>query len=149
LVRVRKIVHEETAHVDEAVREERVSVERVPVHRLAEGTPGVRHEGDVMIVPVLEERLVVEKRLFIVEELRITRQASTRSEPQELKLRREEVVVERLDPRTQEWTAIDSGLQPTGSAPTGPRTGRSDALADSAAPKASSLDASSLHQSTP
>lgn len=138
-VRVRKVVHEDLASVDEELREESVRVERVPVQRLADGIPGIREEGDVLVVPVLEERLVVEKRLFIVEELRISRHSTTRRAPQQVKLRREEVIVERLDPETQEWRAVEIPLQAAASrrdgpdrslsgasAPTAPKPGRAD-----------------------
>ncbi len=36
--------------------------------------PQVREESGVLIVPVVEERLVIEKRLFLVEELHIRRE---------------------------------------------------------------------------
>jgi stress response protein YsnF len=49
-----------------------VAVTRVPVGREVEAMPDVRVEGNVTIVPVVEERLVVEKRLFLKEELRLT-----------------------------------------------------------------------------
>ena len=106
-VRVHKRVVENLVNVDETVREEHVSVERVPVGRPVDGPVGIRHEGDVMIVPVVEERLVAERRLVLVEELHIRREVSTRRAPQQVLLRQEQVVVERLDPRTQTWSAVD------------------------------------------
>ena len=54
-----------------------VTVDRVAIEREVTEAPPVRTEGEVTIVPVVEERLVVEKRLFLVEELRLT--AKTRS----------------------------------------------------------------------
>ena len=35
--------------------------------------PPPRQDGDTLVISVVEERLVIEKRLFVVEELRITR----------------------------------------------------------------------------
>jgi len=35
--------------------------------------PQVRHEGEVMVVPVVQERLVTHKELVLVEEIRLTR----------------------------------------------------------------------------
>jgi stress response protein YsnF len=49
-----------------------------------------------MIIPVLEEVLVVEKRLMLREEVRITRRRSEVHETQEVMLRSESVSVERL-----------------------------------------------------
>jgi stress response protein YsnF len=59
--------------------------------------PEIREEGDVLIVPILEEIMVVEKRLVLKEELRIRRTRSTRPERQTHRLRRETVAVERPD----------------------------------------------------
>jgi len=52
-----------------------------------------RYEGDTMIIPILEEVLVVEKRLLLREEIRITRRQSVVRDPQEYILRREEATV--------------------------------------------------------
>jgi len=112
VVRVRKLVHEQPVEVDETAREERLTVRRVPVGRAVDAAPAIRQEGDVTIVPVLEERLVVEKRLVLVEELHLTRETRTQRVPQRLSLRREQLVVERLDPRTQEWSVLDAPITP-------------------------------------
>ncbi len=73
VVRLRKVVHEREEVVDPPLLRETVHVERVPVNRFVEGPLSPREEGGVLIVPVLEEVLVVEKRLVLREELRITR----------------------------------------------------------------------------
>ena len=112
-VRVTKRVHEQPVELDETAREERIVVERVPVGRVVEGPIGIRRDGDVTIVPVLEERLVVEKRLVLVEELHLRHETVTRRVPQRVTLRREELVVERLDPRTGAWSVLETPVAPT------------------------------------
>jgi uncharacterized protein (TIGR02271 family) len=107
-VRVRKIVHENPITVDETLRDERVSVERVPIGTAVDGPVGIRYEGDVMVVPIVEERLVVEKRLVLTEEIRIRREVGVRREPQRVTLRQEQVFVERLDPKTREWSTVET-----------------------------------------
>jgi uncharacterized protein (TIGR02271 family) len=107
-VRIRKVVQENPITVDETLRDERVTVERVAIGRRLDGPVGVRHEGDVMIIPVVEERLVVEKRLVLVEEIRVRRESVARREPQHVTLRQEQILVERLDPRTQTWSAVET-----------------------------------------
>jgi uncharacterized protein (TIGR02271 family) len=107
-VRIRKVVHENPITVDETLRDERVSVERIAIGRRLDGPVGIRYEGDVMVIPVVEERLVVEKRLVLVEEIRVRRDTQTRREPQHVTLRQEQVVVERLDPRTQTWSTVEA-----------------------------------------
>lgn len=97
-VRVHKQVREETVIVDEALRRDDVTVERVPVDRYVEQPVETRYDGDTVIVPVMEEVLVVEKRLLLREEIRITRRQTVSHDPQEHTLRREEVTVERTNP---------------------------------------------------
>ena len=99
-VRVRTV----TETLDEIVRQdlqgERIEVERVPVDTLVEPgapVPQVRTEGDVTILPVLEEVLVVEKRLLLKEEVRISRHATTDVAEVPVTLRKQRAIVERLD----------------------------------------------------
>lgn len=96
-VRVSKIVTERQESVDEPLIAEQVTVERRPINQLLSEPVGVRYEGDTMIVPVLEEVLVVEKRLVLKEEILITRQRTERHETQTVTLRSEDVTVERVD----------------------------------------------------
>lgn len=84
--------------IDEPLMREQVEVDRVPVNRIIEGSaPPIRYEGDTTIVPLMEEVLVVEKRLMLREELRITRRRTEAHDPQRVTLRREEARVERRD----------------------------------------------------
>jgi uncharacterized protein (TIGR02271 family) len=95
-VRVRKIVHREEQTIDEPILQERVDVERVAIDRWVDEAPPIRSEGRTLVVPVVEEVLVVEKRLRLREEVRLTWRCEEEREPQHLVVRREEVRVERL-----------------------------------------------------
>jgi len=106
-IRLRKLVHEEVVTVDEPLTTEVTEVERVAVGRPLDEPVAVRHEGDVMVVPVVEERLVTRKQLVLVEEIRVTTRKLPRSLPVETTLRREEIIVERLDPDSGEWRPVD------------------------------------------
>lgn len=98
-VRIVKRVAAREEAIDEPLVRETVQVERVPINRaIAEPVP-VRYEGDAMIVPVFEETLVVEKRLILKEELRITKRRAESHQTRRATLRREEVSVERTPPR--------------------------------------------------
>jgi uncharacterized protein (TIGR02271 family) len=97
-VRITKTVASHEEDIDEPLVEETVEVERVAIHRPVDQPPPVRYEGDTMIVPVFEETLVVEKRLVLKEELRITRRRAESRRPRRTTLRHEEVSVERLPP---------------------------------------------------
>lgn len=72
-VKVRTFVDDEQVTLNEALSRDIVDVERVAIGREVDVAPKVREEGEFLIVPVMEERLVVEKRLFLVEELRLRR----------------------------------------------------------------------------
>ncbi|WZP00971.1 YsnF/AvaK domain-containing protein [Isosphaeraceae bacterium EP7] len=95
-VRISKTVrvHDETVNVP--LISEQLDVERVAVNRRVDSTPATRQEGDVTIIPVMEEVLVVEKRLMLKEELRITRRRVEQSKAETVTLRTEVVEVERI-----------------------------------------------------
>ena len=94
-VRLCKRIHEAEEVLDVPVQTEAIEVERVPVGRWIDAPAEVRREGDTTVYPVVEEVLVVEKRLRLVEEVRVTRRQETRRVQERVALRREEVVVER------------------------------------------------------
>jgi uncharacterized protein (TIGR02271 family) len=98
-VRVRKTVREREEEADVPLRREEIAVERRPVGRLVDGPVAVREEDGVLIVPVLEEVLVVEKRLVLREELHIRKLVHEERRPERHVLRSEEVIVEDLPPR--------------------------------------------------
>jgi stress response protein YsnF len=77
-----------------------VDVTRVPVGRVIQAAPEVRVDGDVTIIPVIEERLVVQTELVLTEEIHVRRSATTESVEQPVTLRRQCAVVERTDPET-------------------------------------------------
>ena len=94
----------EETQVRADLRSEAVEVERIPIGRelaVGEAPPGTREEeeGRVLVIPVLEEVLVVEKRLVLREELRLRRTSA--SEPAEVPvtLRRQHAEIDRLPPR--------------------------------------------------
>lgn len=98
--RITKRVDSRDAVVDETLRRDQVNVERRPIGRLLEADlePPPRQEGDTLVISVVEEVLVTEKRLMLKEEVRITRTRSIQHRPQTVSLRSEEVTVERLEP---------------------------------------------------
>ena len=95
-VRVQKVVREDVQVVEQPLAHEEVAVERVPVNRVVEGPVSVRQEGDTVIVPVVEEVLVVEKRLMLREEVRVTKRRVETRTAHEVPVRREEVRIERV-----------------------------------------------------
>jgi hypothetical protein len=72
------------------------------------------HDGDTLVIPVLRETVVVEKRLFLVEEVRITRTAVRERVQQPVTLRAEQIEIERLD--------ADAASRPSEKGPSRPAT---------------------------
>lgn len=98
-VRVIKTVSEQAHQIDQTLLRDAVSVRRVPVDKIValNEAPVARHEGDTLIVPILEEILVVEKRLRVKEEIHITRTAHSEPYAETVMLRSEHIDVERFD----------------------------------------------------
>lgn len=97
-VRITKHVTEHTEDIHIPVTREEVDVEKVAVNRYVESSPEIRYEGETMIIPVVKEVVVIEKKLMLVEELRVTRRQVQTTETQQVTLRKEEVDIERLEP---------------------------------------------------
>jgi len=95
-VRITKTVEERVERVDATVVQEEVEIERVPVNRFVDGPQPVRYEGDTMVIPLLEEVLVVEKRLRIRDEIRVSKRRAELYNAVPVTLRAEKVHVERL-----------------------------------------------------
>jgi len=98
-VRIHKTVAELPCRIDERLLRDEVDVTHVPVDRIValDQAPATRYEGDTLVVPILEEVLVVERRLRIKEELRITRTRREEHHAETVLLKSEQVSVERFD----------------------------------------------------
>ena len=88
-VRIDKRVETQPAQVTTEVGHEEVTVERVTHNTPIDATPESRFEGDTLIIPVVEEVLVTEKRLILREEVHIRRQWVTEQVTVEDTVRRE------------------------------------------------------------
>jgi len=75
---------------------ETVEVTRVPVDRMVDEAPSIRTENDVTIIPILEEVLVVEKRLVLKEELHVRKRTTSQEFEAPVQLRKQSAVVERI-----------------------------------------------------
>lgn len=98
-VRIHKTVTEQPVTIDERLMRDEMEVRRVTVDRVLDSgeAPAPRYEGDTLVIPVLEEVLVVERRLRIKEELHITRIQREERYHDTVPLKAERVDVERFD----------------------------------------------------
>jgi len=74
---------------------EEVEIERVPVNKAVSTLPSVRLEGSTTIIPVVEEVVVVEKRLVVVEEIHVRRKSTSETRRIPVTLRSEQVRIDR------------------------------------------------------
>jgi uncharacterized protein (TIGR02271 family) len=95
-VRITKEVQERETVVDEPLFHDTVAITRVPIQRVVDGPVPVREDNGTTIISIVEEVLVVEKRLMLREEIHIRKQRIETHQPQRITLRSEAVRVERL-----------------------------------------------------
>jgi stress response protein YsnF len=105
IVRTRIEEREELAQA--ALIQQEVEVERIPRSVVVETMPDVREEDGVLIVPVVEERLVVTTELVLKEEIRITKKSRTEIVREPVRLRSERVEIERLQGRDVNDSSIE------------------------------------------
>ncbi len=112
----RVVVHKTVSERDEVaevlLRQQDLIVERVPVGRVVSEAPQTRQDGDTLIVPILEEIMVVEKRLILKEELHIRKQSSERTEHHNVRLRTEHVEIEQTGRPSSNGTAAPNQENP-------------------------------------
>ena len=93
-IRVHKSVEEAEEARSGVLRREDVEVQRIRVDRRVAEPEQSRQEGDWLIIPVMEEVFVVEKRLMVTEEIRIRKHLVTEEAEVRDTVRRERVAVE-------------------------------------------------------
>jgi uncharacterized protein (TIGR02271 family) len=99
-VRISARTHEREVLIDENLAHESVEIETIPVGRRIDAVPEVRQEGDTTIVSVVEEVLVIERRLMLKEEVRIRRVRTTERHQEKITLRHQEAIVARYQHET-------------------------------------------------
>ena len=99
-VQVSIVTRESESVVDEMLNHERVEIDRVPIGRPVDAVPPVRQEGETTILPVVEEIIVVERRLILKEEVHIRRLHVSERHQEAVVLRKQEAVITRMEPHS-------------------------------------------------
>jgi stress response protein YsnF len=86
-----QVVDEDTIHT-------RVEVKRTPIGKPIHSVPPVRTEADTTIIPVVEEVIVVERRLVLKEEIRLRRVQTAERQHESIRLREQQAIIERVSP---------------------------------------------------
>ena len=106
-VRVRTVTDTAEQLVEQELRSENAEIQYVPVGRYVEAgaeTPKIRTVDGVTIIPIFEEVLVVEKRLFVKQEIHIRHLVTTEISQIPVALRKQRAVVERLNSEGEKIT---------------------------------------------
>ena len=98
--------------VEQLLQSERVEVEHVPVGKVIQQVPEIREEGDLIIIPVVEEAVFIERRLVLKEEVRIRRIRETQNYQERVVLRRQEAVITRVPDDSNPPAGEAAGTQP-------------------------------------
>ena len=101
-VRVRRTTTERVDKVKVALARETVEIRRVPIGKRIRKAPRVRETADEIIIPVVEEVLVVERRLMLTAELRIRKVRSTENPVEQVTLRKQKATVDRVPPQSSD-----------------------------------------------
>lgn len=111
VIRIRVEERDEIAELE--LLQDEVTGARVPRGVPVETKPAMREEDGVLIVPVVEEQVVVTTRLILKEEIRITRRSHTELVREPVRLRSEQVDIERQRgratavPDTEQRSSVD------------------------------------------
>jgi uncharacterized protein (TIGR02271 family) len=97
-VRVDKRVEKRVRRISAPAVHEDVEVRRVPINRVVEEAPKSRRRGDTIIVPVVEEEVIVTKRLVLKEEIHLIKRRTKERVVKEVEVGRERAQIRRLRP---------------------------------------------------
>jgi uncharacterized protein (TIGR02271 family) len=93
-LRVQVSVNERQENIPVDLSHDEVEIERVPVNKAVTQLPSVRLEGSTTVIPVVEEVVVVEKRLMVVEEIHVRRKTTQETKQIPVTIRSEQASIE-------------------------------------------------------
>jgi uncharacterized protein (TIGR02271 family) len=94
-VQIARVAREREQLIDELLAHETVEISRAPIGQPIDAMPAVREEGDTIVIPLVEEVLVTERRLFLKEEVRVRKARTTERHQESVTLRHQEAVITR------------------------------------------------------
>lgn len=84
-------VASEDVTISEMLARQEVTVERVPVGRVIDSVPTIREEHDLVVIPVVEERVRTIVELVLTEEIHLRRTVHQERHEESVALRRTQV----------------------------------------------------------
>lgn len=112
LVRATSTTRSREQIVEEQLSHQRVEVERIAIGRTVDSVPPVRQDGDTTVLSVVQEVIVVERRLVLKEEVHIRRVKTSEHHREMVSLREQEATVTRtmLEPNSLADASAFNGL---------------------------------------
>lgn len=95
-VRAVKTVRQNEQLIDVPLLREQVAIERKSIQKMLEEPAQARQEGEVFIIPVMEEVLTIKRQFLLKEEIHIRKTQTQVHDPKRYIVRSEEVTVEHL-----------------------------------------------------
>jgi uncharacterized protein (TIGR02271 family) len=96
-IRVLRRVLEHEEEMDLPLLREDVQVRRVLLDREVEGPLPIRKEGDTIVIPVVEEILVISRRYRLKEEVYVTKTSREERRQERVTVRRQEADIQEFD----------------------------------------------------
>ena len=94
-VRIEKDVVDEQVAKEVTLKKKQVNITRIPKNEVVDTPPAVRREGNITIIPVVKEVVIVRKELVLTEEIHIEQKVETEVEEIHATVRKEEVNIKR------------------------------------------------------
>ena len=100
-VRLQRQTEEHTQTVSVPLVQVSWEVEHIPVEQVVEAQPEIRKVGETIIFPLVEERLVVKRELWLKEEVHVRKVTNTVEKSADFAVRRDVLVEQRTEATTQ------------------------------------------------
>lgn len=100
-VRVSTVTETVDSLVPVDVSDVEIDVVRVPIERDIDVVPDIVTEGNLTIIPVVEERIVITRQLVLREEIHVRRTERQETSNIPVTIRRQRAVIDHLGPQTE------------------------------------------------
>jgi stress response protein YsnF len=107
-VKVATVTRQQEQLVEELLEHDHIEIERIAIGKEVDAPPPVREDGDTLIIPIIEEVVVVERRLMLKEEVRVRRIRETQRYQERVVVRKQEAVITRLPADTNQVAAASA-----------------------------------------
>jgi uncharacterized protein (TIGR02271 family) len=99
-IHIRKEINKEEKQIEIPLINESYEVERVKVkNQIFDQVPSVRHEGDVIVIPVIKEVAEIKIRYEVTEEIHVKKNKTITPHTEQVTLKKEKVIIERETPK--------------------------------------------------